>query len=389
MLRIRGRLLTAAVLLTVVYPNFATDIIRIPIPSPGADALFQVHYGKKWGYIDRTGKIVISPEFDDEGDFFDGLAKVRLGLTWGYIDETGHLAIGYRFAHAGDFSEGVAPVQVGRRWGFINRNGEVVIQPQFQAASKFRDGLARVEIWDTTQCDQSTYTKENAPLYAYSIDSRVGCFSQNARFGSVDHDGFLAIPATYRLAGDFSEGLAPIRSAAAKYGYIDKTNRLVIKPQFDQALPFSEDLAAVEVVGVDHGKTPLGIWGFVGRTGSLAIELRFYEARSFSEGLAPVALGADKWGYVNKGGAFVIPPRYSEAQPFSDGLAMVLPGQNSSPEDLFGYYIDKSGKRALILKESPSWPFFGGLTVAGRVGARKYIDRRGTIVAPYEVNPEP
>ncbi len=39
----------------------------------------------KWGYIDRTGKISIRPQFDDAGDFSEELARVRIGEKWGYI----------------------------------------------------------------------------------------------------------------------------------------------------------------------------------------------------------------------------------------------------------------------------------------------------------------
>ena len=42
-----------------------------------------------WGYIDPSGKYVINPQFDEAGDFEDGLAPVRIGAKWGYIDKTG------------------------------------------------------------------------------------------------------------------------------------------------------------------------------------------------------------------------------------------------------------------------------------------------------------
>ncbi|MGC2659335.1 MAG: WG repeat-containing protein, partial [Bryobacteraceae bacterium] len=90
-----------------------------------------------------------------------------------------------------------------------------------------------------------------------------------------------------------------------------------------------------------------------------------------------------------KKGILLIPPKYSDAQSFSDGLALVWPSQNLSAEGLFGYYIDKTGSKALTLLERPFWPFSGGLTVAGSPGTRHYIDLRARVVAPYEVNPRP
>jgi hypothetical protein len=47
------------------------------------------------GYIDKTGKVVIKPQWGDVWRFFDGIAYVTLGefessdAKFGYIDKTG------------------------------------------------------------------------------------------------------------------------------------------------------------------------------------------------------------------------------------------------------------------------------------------------------------
>ncbi|PGH37815.1 MAG: hypothetical protein CRN43_18915, partial [Candidatus Nephrothrix sp. EaCA] len=40
----------------------------------------------KWGYINKAGKIVIKPQFEDARWFQEGLARIKLGGRWGYID---------------------------------------------------------------------------------------------------------------------------------------------------------------------------------------------------------------------------------------------------------------------------------------------------------------
>src|SRR5215472_13616499 len=89
----------------------ATEVVRVPIKRKGAGPLFQVHYQGKWGFIDRSGEVVIPPRFEDEGDFFGGLARVEIDGKWGYIDERGRVSIPCRFVRAGDFQEGLAAVQ--------------------------------------------------------------------------------------------------------------------------------------------------------------------------------------------------------------------------------------------------------------------------------------
>jgi hypothetical protein len=375
----------------------ATTVVRIPIKKTGAGPLFQIHYGKKWGYINRSGKTVIPPQFDDEGDFFNARAKVQMDGKWGYIDETGRMVVKPQFDNAGDFWESLAPVQSGRKWGFIAPSGTFVVAPTFQAAAEFRDGLARFEVWDTIKCsmdyrkkEPDVYTKDNAPLLAFRfhdvVTASVGCFPENARYGYIDKDGQIAIAARFIDGSDFSEGLAVVREdggSEPKYGYIDRTGKIVIRPQFDQAFNFSEGLAAVAIaINTRDSGNKVWSWGFIEPKGTFAIQPTYRQAHSFSEGLAEVSLRDGSWGYIDHNGKVAIQAKYSETNPFSEGLALVWPKDEEN-----GYYIDKAGKKALTLSLGPQWSFSDGLTVAGKEGERKYVDRKGKIVAAYEVDP--
>jgi len=63
-----------------------------------------------WGYIDKTGKTVIEPQFDDARNFQEELARVKINKKWGYIDKTGKMVIEPQFDRAFGFSEGLANV---------------------------------------------------------------------------------------------------------------------------------------------------------------------------------------------------------------------------------------------------------------------------------------
>src|SRR5947199_3031800 len=86
--------------------------------------LFPIRQDGKWGYISRTGEVVIKPQYDDAWDFSEGLAYVRAGMRRGLIDKTGQMVIELQQVDfAGRFSEGLAPVQTGGsnpRRGFID-----------------------------------------------------------------------------------------------------------------------------------------------------------------------------------------------------------------------------------------------------------------------------
>ena len=374
--------------------SFATTTIRIPTKKKGAGPLFQIRYGDKWGFMDRTGKTVIQPQFSDVNDFFDGLANVVVPVGNDYkscfIDETGKTVIPCVFDRVGNFSEGLAPARVGRRWGYIDRWGKMVIQPQFQGAAEIHDGLGRVEVWDRIKCSEQTYTKDDAPTYAFDIHEGLfplttGCFVQHPRFGYVNKIGKMAIKPEFFIAEDFSEGLAAVRveeTAKTKYAFIDKTGKIVIPAQFDQADSFSEGLAAVQTgFRMVNGKKVAGKWGFIDKSGAFMISPRFDFARRFSEGLAQ-AETLDALGYIDRTGSVVIAPNYDLGSDFSEGLAAVWP----SDEDGC-VYIDRSGKKVVRI-EGAQWPFSDGLTVAGEDGKRVYVDRNGRTIAQYEVSPE-
>ena len=53
------------------------------------EGLYLIVENKKFGFMDKSGKVVVNPQFDRAFDFSDGLAVVVVGGKMGYIDKTG------------------------------------------------------------------------------------------------------------------------------------------------------------------------------------------------------------------------------------------------------------------------------------------------------------
>ena len=102
----------------------------------------------KWGYSDKAGQLIIALQFDDAGEFDEGLAPVQIGYLWGYIDNLGKIVINPQFYDAGPFTDGLARARLygdeELKDGFVDKAGKVVIQPTFNYANNFFNGIAEV-----------------------------------------------------------------------------------------------------------------------------------------------------------------------------------------------------------------------------------------------------
>jgi hypothetical protein len=99
--------------------------------------LYPVMSGGKYGYIDKSAKVVIPPRFDEGENFSEGMAVVRMEGKYGYIDKSGKAVIAPQFATAGDFPVRLAMVRLGDKFGYIDKSGKVKINPQFDTGAIF------------------------------------------------------------------------------------------------------------------------------------------------------------------------------------------------------------------------------------------------------------
>jgi len=75
----------------------------------------------KWGFIDKTGKIIALGEYDYVFDFKDGLAPVRRGEKQGYIDKTGRVVVPVEYDLHGwqNYNEGLLAVPKNGKWSIL------------------------------------------------------------------------------------------------------------------------------------------------------------------------------------------------------------------------------------------------------------------------------
>jgi hypothetical protein len=248
------------------------------------EGLAAVRENGLFGFINEAGEMVIPPQFRSafSSVFVEGLAAVAPQSAWGYIDRTGKLVIPAQFAKASDFSEGLAAVQLEGHWGFIDRTGKLVAPPQYKAATAFHDGIAPVCV----------------------TEARVDrCLFVNKQFAQ-------AVPGRFSSASGFQEGLALVRDRPdAMPRFIDRSGKEVLPPSDDYNGSFHEGLARV----VRNGKI-----GYIDRTGKEIIAPKFDGAQDFDGPLAKIVDSDGKLvGYIDKKGAWV----WKRNKPVDPGVA--------------------------------------------------------------------
>ena len=100
---------------------------------------------RAYGFLNKSGKVVISCLFERAGGFSEGLSWAsQTGIRLGFINKKGDFVIDEQFYAVGHFSSGLCHVTTDELWGYINKKGKFVIQPIFKEATPFHGDLAAV-----------------------------------------------------------------------------------------------------------------------------------------------------------------------------------------------------------------------------------------------------
>jgi len=191
------------------------------------------------GYIGIDGQFRFLIDWEVVGyRFAEGLAPVSNNdYLFGFIDKTGKLVIPFRFDEAGEFREGLCKVYYKGDFGFINRNGDFVIHHRYDDVRDFSEGYAFVAKFDSAYVHHWGFINKDGRLIEDYIYSRVHNFSEglaavqkNSKWGFIDYDGNTIIDFQFNAADSFKNGIAFAMDRDNKRaGFINKKGEFVIQ----------------------------------------------------------------------------------------------------------------------------------------------------------------
>lgn len=270
----------------------------------------------------------------DYGDFSDGLARISsfdgasgseegneaTNIRYGYIDKTGRMVIPCTYEHASRFSEGKAYVESKSFKGFIDKAGRQLfsVNGHFDSHEySFSDGLVRIVDLETNKVyfyDGHGRAVLTIPMYRLEIrefhDGLAFCEEENWK-GFIDKSGNHVIDcAAYQTVNNFSEGLAAVSKDGQTYGFIDTKGNIVI--------PISIKANIVPQYTDD------GEWENV------------YEFYDFHCGLCRINKDG-KWYFINKNNEVVIEVKEGVPSDMNEGVSLIT--KRDSKNKVIGYSI--------------------------------------------------
>jgi hypothetical protein len=390
------------------------------------------NYGiSRWGYIDRSGKFVIQPRFDEAYEFVSGLASVKLKGLEVVIDRSGKIttkslpanyccddaiipfhkdiydesgrrliAPGAKGVEVHRFYQGLAafhlPVELGVHfyeqffhkdsgdrtdgtYGYINEQGRIVVPPRYTRATNFVDGIAIVEEGLTSGYLNLSGKLIDGQMHhatLHPFNDGVGVFNEGGTYKFIDKNGAI-LASGFTNVGHFTDGFAPVQKGL-QWSLIDKSGKTVRKLDFERVESSAEGLAAV----AKDGKK-----GFMNATGDVVIPLLFDDTRRFHGGLAAVAKGPSRaerlktalatqnWNcaFIDRNGRVAFKNRFEGAKIFKEGLAPVLSGAKWG-------YIDHTGNFKIKPQFDDADLFSEGLAAVQVNSKWGYINKDGKFV---------
>lgn len=186
---------------------------RIPVKDAGG----------KWGVIDRKGRYLINPQFDEL--FLDGKNYLfRKGRVYGWCDKEGQYLINPQFGEAHRFGESDLAAVKDRNgdWGYIDREGKWIINAQFREAGPFlpsgiapaRDESSRE--WGTVdKTGKWVVNPQFRSMYDYGATDKLLVKDLSQKFGIIASDGKYVVSPQYANAR--AELLSNVSGVGARY----------------------------------------------------------------------------------------------------------------------------------------------------------------------------
>lgn len=241
--------------------------------SQNGKLLLPVRSQDKEGVINRNGKQIVPPQYDDifMPKEADEPIIVEKDQRYGLIDQTGKILMEPRYALIHTFSDGLALYTADPfleednpnvRWGYLNTQGETTIAPQFADAQSFGSGVAwvkRTHNGNWLLIDRTGKTLLNAPNTYQDVDAfdknGLARVQKNDLYGLINKRGESVLAAEYSHLTWLQDEAFYLIQKEEKFGATDAQGKVVIPTEFDAHTHWNPDNTPRGQIALMRGTT--------------------------------------------------------------------------------------------------------------------------------------
>ncbi|UYZ62472.1 WG repeat-containing protein [Hymenobacter weizhouensis] len=240
-------------------------LLYLPLGPAGAQTssrLVPFRQGTKWGYADRSRRLVLPARYDEAGPLVQEIAWVRQGPLFGYIDGGGNPVTPVQYSRASTFRRGRATVELNGETFDIGETGRRLTEPAPPEPEE--EPLEHGDLVRQEGKVGFRFTVGSAvvpPLYDEIRENYNGLLfvRQGAKWGVVNSKGKLVQPVQYDAIGQQGNVVLPLVQKNGLFGYLDEEGNTLTEVRYRQAEPFFGDIARV--------LAPDGLPGYIDATG--------------------------------------------------------------------------------------------------------------------------
>lgn len=152
-----------------------------------------------YGFINKEGKIVIEPQFEQAGSFENGKALVKMGdYRFAVIDTIGKILTEFKYKRVEQLSEDILIyTDEDDLKGYVFSDGKKLTDPVFVNAEPFKNGFAAVN------------ESKEYPSTKYGIIDRTGNYIIKPEYGSIRYIGEGMFAACLKALDIYLDGFYP------------------------------------------------------------------------------------------------------------------------------------------------------------------------------------
>ena len=364
---------------------------------------------EKYGFIDDSGKELLKPEYEEIGNFTDGLAYIKKGDKYGYINERIDIVIPCKYNAIGSFNDagyvwvcegakfnkGSESSFTGGKYGILDREGKIVVPVKYKSLGVFAayvysptqeylDKLSSIERDLVLEAgSHHLFNKKplNQVVFSKLRDDAMGFYASSSSDGTknavISLTGeIIAKEGKYYHAFYPTDGMMLVSDKKDMYNYVNlATEKLLYKKWIYDAWAFEDGVA---VATFEKGGDCL-----INLDGD-PISNTYVKIYPRTDGIYIVKSDSDPkclyYGMINKKGRELLKPEYAFIYPPVNGLMACKTNGDDDEKSGPGGYMNTKGEWVIQPKYQAIYSFKNGLALVQGPKGWGYIDNQGNEV---------